>query len=202
MTELDKDLQFAEAQRPLTIAGNAVPIALFGALDPGSPRVLAGESALSWPSTPDPVLGGSLVNTFNLRAIMDWARGRAVYANFRLNTAFAGDAANFLRFCIAVDSVAAFTNVLSGYRIVTAGHSIVTAGLGAGAVGSVMQLALPPLSDWTRSLAAAPDYNGMQFLALGFEYGVPTTDWTAGLLDAWLTLNPIPGRPTAPTSGY
>lgn len=200
---LDHDLKFAENQRPLTIPGNSVPIALFGSQDPPNVAneirlgVTLTGSASSWPNA-------GLVNYYDLRTIQDWARGRAVYAAFRLATAFAGDAANVLRPCIVADSVAEFTNVLSGYRIIAAGHTITTAGVGAGAVGSIIHVPLPPMSDWTRSLGSGPDYSdrGMRFLALGFEYNVPTTDWTAGGLDAWLTYQAIPTRPPIYPAGY
>jgi len=157
----------------------------------GRPAITPGASITRW-------LFPSLVSPdyWDLRAIIDLARGNPVYGNFRVATAFNAQASNFLRFAIFVDSVATFLNVLTNNELVIArSPDIVSTGLGT--VGINFPVAMPSLND-----LALLTSNGARFITLGFEASVPTTDWVAGGVDAFLSPEPLPPLPASHPAGY
>lgn len=132
---------------------------------------------------------------WDLQAAMDMARGRSIFANFRIATSFNSVAANLLRFAVFVDDNEAFVNVLTNPSLIIArSHDFLSGGLVAGTLVSV---AIPPMSDITRVAG-----DGLRFITLGLEATVPTTDWSQGGVDAFLTHEAFPSRPLATPAGY
>lgn len=135
-------------------------------------------------------------NYWDLRAIMDIARANPIYANFRIATAFNNQAGTILRPAIFVDNDPTFANVLTDPScIVARSHDWLPPGMGV--VGTIVQVAMPPMSDLTRVAA-----DGRKFITLGWEALVPTADFVAGGMDAFLTRFALPTRPPAYQSGY
>lgn len=137
-------------------------------------------------------------NWLDFGRVLDWARGRPVYANFRVAAAFDAVVGNTLSFCVFIDDNPTFINVLSNPQLVLArGHDIYSSGLSAGAIGNVVSLALPPLSPY-----ALVGGEGRRYMCLGMLVYVPTTDWATGGLDAWLSDTPHVQRPVFSPSGF
>lgn len=141
---------------------------------------------------------GLAPNWLDFARIMDWARGRTVYANFRVASAFDNVASNLVRPAVFVDDDPSFINTLSNPSLVVVqGHEIYSSGLQAGSVGQVVSIALPPLSPY-----ALVGGEGRRYMCLGFMAFVPTTDWTAGGWDAWFSDRPHVQRPIFSPSGF
>lgn len=183
---LDQDIFFAENQRPL---------------------VTPGALQLVWPFP----LGLSGVKAYDWQSIIDAGGGKPIYAHFRVATDFTGDTANFLRFCIIVDSVDTFANVNTNAALVIArGPVINTAGLktfistGLGRAGTPpteVEIVVPTLN--TLAIPGITD-QGKRYLGLAMEASVLATDWTQGAvgIDAWLSPHPQHVRPSANPSGF
>lgn len=155
------------------------------------PAIAPGASITRW-LFPDLVTP----NYVDQLAALDSGRGKTVYANFRVAAAFNAVASNFLRFCVFVDSVPTFLNIITNNELVIArGPDIASGGLNT--VGISVPLALPPLNDLAL-LAGA----GRRYITLGIEAYVPTTDWSSGGIDAWFDTDPYPGRQLAYPGGY
>lgn len=138
---------------------------------------------------------GAAPNYLDFGRIKDLARGTTVYANFRVKTSFDNVAGNLLRFAIFISDEPTFLTVLTNTeQVIATSHEIASVGLVAGARVSV---ALPPLNSYARVLG-----EGRRYLALGIEYIVPTTDWSAGGIDAFLSPYPDPQPPISSPSGY
>ena len=170
---LDSTLFFATNERPALIPGPAEGKAVF-------------------PSLVAP-------NYYDLRAVQDMARARPVYASFRVASAFNNVANNWLRFCVFMSDRTDFIDILAPVvgeaQVLASSHKILSTGLAS--VGAVQRVAIPPASDF--GLAGG---QGRRYLALGFEYFVPTTDWTSGGVDAWLSTDPHQPPPIAHNAGY
>lgn len=133
---------------------------------------------------------------YDFRVITDLARATPVYANFRLASPFDNVADNLLRFAVFVSDNPTFVDLLTNRELVLArSHDISSPGLVD--VGQIIQVALPPVGDLLRVLG-----EGRRYMSLGFEYMVPTTDWSTGGIDAFLTRHPLPLRPLSSPSGY
>lgn len=151
----------------LQIATNARP-----AITPG-----AGITRWLFPSLVAP-------DYIDLLAARDFGRGATVYANFRVSTAFNVVASNFIRPAVFVDSVPTFLNILTNNELVIArGPDVLSGGLGTIGVG--FSIPVPQLSDLVLLTG-----QGRRFITLGIEASVPTTDWSAGGLDAWFEMAP------------
>lgn len=131
----------------------------------------------------------------DLRVATDLARSSPLYANFIVRTSFDNVVGNFLRFCVFVDSSPTFANVLGNAELTIARSqdfaSLVLVG------GTQCTIVVPPLSDITKVAG-----EGRRYLTLGLQTLVPTTDWSAGGIDAFLTRHPLPQRPMSYASGY
>ena len=147
-----------------------------------------------WGSAPLPDL--VFPNYLDLKVVCDLARGNPLFANFRITQAFNNVAGNFLRFAVYVSNDVTFFDVLTNAELTLArSHDIPSLGLVD--VGYVVPVALPPYGDLLRVLG-----EGRRYMALGFDYLVPTTDWSTGLLDAFLSPQALPLRPLSTPSGY
>lgn len=133
----------------------------------------------------------------DLRTAMDWARGNGLWATFRVATAFNGEAGNVLRFGIFVDNAPDFLAAMApgSVQMIAKSHEFLSAGLVA--VGQYCSVAMPPLNDLQRLVS-----QGFRYLSLGIEMSVPTTDWIAGGIDAFLTDRPFPTKPIDYPVGY
>jgi hypothetical protein len=173
MTDLDDTLFMGKNQRPAFL--------------PGFPGVT--QYAL-FPSLAAP-------NYLDFGVVMALAQAGPVYAVFRVATAFNNQADIVIRPAIFIDDDPTFATVLTDPSLVVArGHDLVAAGLGV--VGTIVgQVALPPLSDLTR-LAG----DGRRCLALGLQGVIPTSDFAAGGMDAFLTAHPFPTRPIHYRAGW
>lgn len=121
---------------------------------------------------------------------IDIARGGELYANFRIATSFSATASNYLRFCVIVDDVANFANVLTNTNLIIArGPDIISSGL---SIGHTVPIPVPPLNDIAIDLAIPV---GKLFLGVAMQAYVPTTDWSAGGVDIWLSPHPHINRP-------
>lgn len=141
---------------------------------------------------------GLAPNYIDFARVMDFARGRTCYANFRVASAFDNVASNMVRPAVWIDDDPSFIGTLSNPSLcLCLGHEIFSAGLLAGSVGSVISLALPPLSPY-----ALVGGEGRRYMAMGFQAYVPTTDWSTGGWDAWLSDRPHVQRPLFTPSGY
>jgi hypothetical protein len=135
-------------------------------------------------------------NYWDLRTIMDLCSARPLYAQFRIATTFNSIAANILRFAIFVANSPDFVDVASdGSNIIARGHDINGSVLLA---GMEAQIAMPPMSAWNR----IANENGRRYVGLGFEYYVPTTDWSAGGITAFLTHTPLMVKPPSNPAGW
>jgi hypothetical protein len=133
----------------------------------------------------------------DFREVLDWARGTPIYANFRIETPFNSIAENQLRFAVFVSNDPTFIDLLSDSSLILA-TSLPITGAGLAAAGKpTVTVALPPLNDY-----AADAAQGRRYLSLGFEYYVPTTDWSAGGVTAWLSPRPLPPKPLSVRSGF
>lgn len=169
----DADLIFAQDQRPaVSIVGATPSLWMFD----------NGLVANKW---------------LDLRQQSDLGRGQPLYAHFKVKTSFAGDALNVLRFCIAVDDATNFSGTVAvPAKILVRGPDLVTGSLLAGVL---VTLVLPPLNTLVIPLATN---QGARYLGLGMQVIVPTTDWTAGAVDAWLSPVHHRVRPSGYQSGY
>lgn len=185
MTNLDENLFVAKNQRPTNIFAG-LPVAGGTSFGP-----------VLFPDAADPKF-------VDLLTVMDWARARPVYANFRIATAFAGAADNRWRFAIFVSAVASSgvavaTDVAAGtlaaVQPVIQKYDLALAGLQT--VGQIYQIAMPPMDDLSRLFS-----EGYRSVCLGAMALSPTTDWTQGGIDACWTPDPIPTKPIHYRSGY
>lgn len=185
MTNIDENLFMSKNQRPTNIfAGLAAP----GGTSFGP---------VLFPSAADP-------KYIDLLAVMDMARARPIYANFRVATAFAGAAANRWRLAIFVstafaDGAGVATDVavgsLASVQPIVQTFDIAVAGLQT--VGQFYQLAMPPMSDLARLVS-----EGYRSICLGAMALAPATDWTDGGIDAFLTPDAVPTKPFHYAAGY
>jgi len=136
-------------------------------------------------------------NFLDLKVAMDMARGNGLYATFRVATAFNAQAGNVLRFAIFVDTDPTFAPAMvpGSALLIARSHDFLSIGLAD--VGQFCTVALPPVGDLQRLIS-----QGFRYLALGIEMSVPTTDWVAGGIDAFLTHAPFPTRPIDYAAGY
>jgi hypothetical protein len=168
---LDKDLFFAEGQ----ISSHVV-----------------GATVLAYP-LPD----YAAPNYLDLRNAIDLSRAGALFAFFRVTETFVGQATNYIRPCVMVDSTPTFANVLSHPELVIArGPDIVTGLLVA---GNEIVVAIPPLNSVA---AASVETAGRRYLTIGYQALVATADWSAGKLDAWLSPYPRGVRGMAHPAGH
>lgn len=133
----------------------------------------------------------------------DIARAEALYANFRVDTAFSNTASNYLQFAAFVSNDPTFTDLLVGdaaalSKVIARSHDILSAGLGAAAVGKWVSLAIPPLSAFTLSVTGS----GFRYFALGQVSYTPAADWSTGGVSVWLTDKPLGQVTNAYASGY
>lgn len=141
---------------------------------------------------------GLAPNWLDFGRVLDFARGRTCYANFRVASAFDNIASNMVRPAVFIDDDPSFIGVLTNASLVIVqGHEIYSSGLQAASVGQVVSVALPPLSSY-----ALLNGEGRRYLCLGFMAFVPTTDWTTGGWDAWLSDRPHVQRHLQSPSGY
>lgn len=128
----------------------------------------------------------------DFRQSIDAARSRPMYANFRVTTSFNNQAGNILRFAIFVDDDPTFANVVTTPALVIVrGPDIGSASLVA---GLQVTLPVPPLNEFIVA--------GRRYLTLGMQTIVPTTDWSAGGITAYLTQHPHPQTPPSYLSGF
>lgn len=158
----DAALWFAQSQRPATHAT----------------MIGAGPVFNIFPSGYE-VLGAGPSKTLDLRVASDFGNGmRRLVARFTIKTTFAGSASNKLSFAVGVSSHPSFQ---TSPTILVRGEKYATPALTAGVV---VQLVIPPLNSYQKIGS-----QGLQYLGLGIEVEVPSTDWTDGLVDAELILD-------------
>jgi hypothetical protein len=143
------------------------------------------------------LLPSSLAPNFQDQSVVqDMCRARPAFATFRVASAFNAVGGNLLRFAIFVSNDAGFADLVSDPSLTIAqSHELNSTGLAA--VGSIVQIAVPPLSDFTRA-----NGDGRRYFALGFMAFIGATDWSAGGLDAFLTPHALPTRPFAAPAAY
>lgn len=132
----------------------------------------------------------------DMRSLIDLGRGQPVFANFKIATAFNNVAANSLRFAVFASNDPTFADVLAS-DAQTIATSLPITGAGLASVGATVRVAIPPMNDYALSTAS-----GRRYVTLGFEYLVPTTDWTQGGIDAWLSNRAVEPAPLDPPAGY
>jgi hypothetical protein len=170
MTMLDKDLMMGEDARPVITPGASILNHLL-------------------PTTAGP-------NYLDLRVAMDWARGKQIYANFRVQTPFDAVALNYLRFAVYVDSVTNFANVLTNTELtLVRGPDMLSSGLNV--QGLVTSLAIPPHNSLVQLVA-----QGRRYICLGFQAYVPSADWGTGGIDAFFADAPLAPPQIDYASGY
>lgn len=132
---------------------------------------------------------------WDLLQIQDMCRANPLNALFHVETTFTATAGNVLRFRIFVSNDPTFADLATNPELfIAASHDLGSAGLLA---GTMVNVAMPPMSDLTRLLG-----EGRRYIALGHEANVPTTDWVAGGVTAYWTDKPVPSKPMAYAAGY
>lgn len=135
-------------------------------------------------------------NYIDLQTVLDLARANPVYLNCRVATAFNNQADILMRFIIVTSSDPTFADVLTNPQLIVAkSHDLTPTGLAA--VGAMVQVAMPPASTFVRLGG-----EGRRFVAAGMQGIVPTLDFVAGGIDAFLTRHALPTVPLATPSGY
>ena len=158
----DAALWFAQSQRPATDLSMIGTGTWFNILPSGYEILGAGPS-----------------KTLDLRVASDFGNGmRRLVARFTIKKTFAGSASNKLSFAVGVSSHPSFQ---TSPTILVRGEKYATTALTAGVV---VQLVIPPLNSYQKIGS-----QGLQYLGLGIEVEVPSTDWTDGLVDAELILD-------------
>lgn len=177
MTILDDQLRFAVNHRP-----TAIPLAVW------FPFAYQRDGTVAY---------------IDLKERTDIARADALYANFRVDSAYNSIAANLVRFAAFVSDDPTFGDLLAGdavaaSKIIAQSHEFWGNAMGANLVGTWCTIALPPLSQLTMSVTS----QGFRYLALGQVHYIPATDFSSGGVSAWLTDKPLAPKPIAYPSGY